>query len=179
MRAFSKWRLVITLLVLIGMAPLMTGCYGNFPITRYIYKANGNVTNSRLVHTIVFWAFVIIPVYEIGFLGDAFVFNLIEFWTGKAPLEPVATIDREGNTVALAPAENGRDAILTVSRDGRVLTQERFIRVSDTAFEVRDAQGKLNGKVIRSGDGDILLADADGRTIRTLSAESIAALHNR
>ena len=81
--------------------------------------------------------------------------------------------------MALAPAENGRDAILTISRDGRVLTQERFIRVSDTAFEVRDAQGKLNGKVIRSGSGDILLADAEGNTIGTLSAESIAALHNQ
>jgi len=179
MRAFSKWRLSITLLVLIGMAPLITGCYGHFPITNHVYKANGNVTKYSLVHTVVFWAFLIISVYEIGFLGDILVFNLIEFWTGASPLEPVATIDREGNTVALTPAENGRDAILTVSRDGRVLTQERFTRVSDTVFEVRDAQGKLNGKVIRSGDGDILLADAEGRTIGTLSAESIAALHNR
>ena len=178
MRPFSKWRLSITLLVLIGMVPLVTGCYGHFPITNYVYKANGNVTKYSLVHTVVFWAFLIIPVYEIGFIGDVCVLNLIEFWTGSAPMDPIASVDRQGNTVALAPADNGRDAILTVSRDGRVLTQERFTRVSDTVFEVRDAQGKLNGRVIRSG-GAILLADAEGRTIGTLSAESLAALHNR
>ncbi|MFW6106980.1 MAG: hypothetical protein ACOC8H_02360 [bacterium] len=82
--------------------------------------------------------------------------------------------------IGVAVTQNeGIYAALTVSRDGQVLTQERFIRVSDTVFEVRDADGKLNGKVIRADDGDILLADAEGEVLGTLSAESIAEFHNR
>jgi hypothetical protein len=179
MYILRKWRLVIICIVVIGMAPLITGCYGHFPITHAIYKANGDVSSYSLVKTIVFWVFLIVPVYAIGFLGDIFIFNLIEFWTGSAPLDPVTMTDREGNTVTLAPAENGRDAVLTVSRDGQVLAEERFIRVSDTEIEVRDARNQLNGKVIRSGEGHLLFVDAEGRPYGTLSSQSIAARRAR
>ena len=74
---------LVACVVLIALLPLATGCYGSFPLTHIIYRFNGEVTHYDLVHSIVFWVFIIIPVYWVGFVGDVIVLNLIEFWTGE------------------------------------------------------------------------------------------------
>jgi hypothetical protein len=163
--------------MLVAMAPFVFGgCYGTFPLTRTIYKLNGDISDSPLVQQVTFWVFIILPVYEIGMLADAIVFNLVEFWTGEKILAVGPTMDSNGNTVCLTPSADGREAVLTVSRDGRVLAQESFVKVSDTTFEVRDAQGNLDGKVLRSPDGTISLTDRNGTVVRTLPAGAFAAL---
>ena len=59
-----------------------TGCFGSFALVRKIYDFNQSFRN-KFVRTIVFWLFCIVPVYEVCALGDAVIFNLIEFWTGS------------------------------------------------------------------------------------------------
>ena len=54
--------------------------------------------------------------------------------------------------------------------------QATFIRVSEGRFEVRDAEGRLAGKVMRTAKGDLVLTDAAGHTVRTLSAEKLSDL---
>ena len=159
------------------MLPLaMGGCYGGFPLTNKIYRFNGDISRHKLIQTVMFWVFLIVPVYEIGMLGDAIIFNLVEFWTGEQILALGPTTDSNGNTVCLTPSPDGRQAVLTVSRDGKVLAQEFFVKVSDTTFEVRDAQGKLHGKVLKSPDGTISLTDRNGTVVRTLPAGALAAM---
>lgn len=174
----GRRRFWIVAVLLIALGPWMLGCHGRFPLTRTVYKFNDEVSPSPVVQTLVFWALVIIPVYELAMLGDALIFNVIEFWTADRPLEAaVTTTDANGNKVVLAPAENGADALLTVSREGQVVGEVRFVRVSDSVLEVRDVQGDLWGKLVRDECGDTLLMSAQGQTIRTLSNESIAVLH--
>jgi hypothetical protein len=72
--------------------------------------------------------------------------------------------------VSLTPSGDGQEEALTVSRDGRVLVQESFVKASDTTFEVRDAEGNLNGKALRAPDGTISLTDSNGNVVRTLPA---------
>ena len=163
--------------LLVAMLPLvMGGCYGGFPLTNKISGFNGDISRHKLVQTVTFWVFIIFPVYEIGMLADAIIFNLIEFWTGAQILSVGPTTDSNGNTVCLTPSEDGRQAVLTVSRDGKVLAQEYFVKVSDTTFEVRDAQGTLHGKVLKSPDGTINLTDRNGTVVRTLPAGALAAM---
>jgi hypothetical protein len=79
------------LLLLMVSLTLTGGCFGRFPLTRAIYNANASVggdvgsdrTQAKLAQTAVMWVFVIIPVYSVGMIGDALVFNAIEFWTGN------------------------------------------------------------------------------------------------
>jgi hypothetical protein len=163
--------------MLVAMAPFVFGgCYGTFPLTRTIYRLNGDISGQPLVQQVTFWVLVIFPVYEIGVLADAIVFNLIEFWTGTQILAVGPTMDSNGNTVCLTPSADGREAVLTVSRDGRVLAQESFVKVSDTTFEVRDAQGDLDGKVLKAPDGTISLTDRNGTVVRTLPAGAFAKM---
>ena len=109
-------------------------------------------------------------------IADAIVFNLVEFWSGNELLAVGPTMDSHGNLVSLTPAADGREAVLTVSHDGKVIAQESFVKVSDTTFEVRNAQGRLDGKVLKAPDGTINLTDRDGTVVRTLPAGAFATL---
>lgn len=168
-------------IVLVGaMSPFAFGCYGAFPMTHIVYKLNGAVQPGALSQ-IVFWVFVIFPVYSIAMLADAVVFNLVEFWTG-AKIDVTTAQGPDGSTYTLAPSEDGRQATLTVSKDGAVSAEMRFVRLADGVVEVRDADGRLAGHVVPDGSGGFRLTDASGATVSTISATdlpSLAALGTR
>ncbi|HOR28799.1 MAG TPA: DUF3332 family protein [Candidatus Sumerlaeota bacterium] len=75
-------------LLLLAISPLVvTSCYGRFPLTHAVYDFNGEIGNDagnaeKWVESALFWVFVILPVYQLASLGDAIIFNVIEFWTG-------------------------------------------------------------------------------------------------
>lgn len=182
--AFKKHARKIVLLTILAMMPMMTSCYGHFPLTRAIYRANGSVgssidgdrTQRKILQSAVFWVFVIIPVYAIGGIGDALIFNLIEFWTGNT-----TTIgyhqEHNGVAVAFEAQPDGRHAVLTISRKGNVLARENFIKLSDSLYEVRHADGTLAGTVVRDAQGGFLLNNDQGRTISTIPAGALRAPH--
>ncbi|MCX7016079.1 MAG: DUF3332 family protein [Candidatus Sumerlaeota bacterium] len=159
-------------LCMAAAAPLATGCYGRFQLTRAIYRFNGDVTNDKLARSILFWVFVIIPVYQIAAIGDVLIFNLIEFWTGEE-LKISSYQGKDGSTVDLASAQGGQEAVMTIKRDGRVVGQERFVRLGDGRVEARDAGGRLVGTVERTTDDGLRLVNADGSTAETIPADFV------
>jgi hypothetical protein len=102
-----------------------TGCYGGFNLTRKLHGWNGQVSN-KWVNTLIFWAFIIIPVYEVCTFVDAIAFNVIEFWSGKNPIDagapPPATraqadgslaVQHDGKSYQLVPAGLDRFYLVT------------------------------------------------------------------
>jgi len=71
----------------LGLTLLTVSCYGPFNATRRVHEWNGQV-GSTWVNEGVFLAFVILPVYSLASLGDALIFNTIEFWGGENPVNP-------------------------------------------------------------------------------------------
>jgi hypothetical protein len=165
-------RKVTVLVLLVALTPFLANCYGKFPLTHAVYKANGDIDNG-LLRQIVFWVFVIVPVYGISMLADAVVFNLLDFWFGETIHLSSAT-DAQGNTVTLQPSEDGREAVLTVSRDGRTLQELRFVRTSDAVCDVYDADGALAGRAERTAAGELRLTDAQGRTVLLAGPQELA-----
>ena len=165
----SRSKKVVAVVALLAAAPFLTNCYGAFPLTHAVYKANGDIDND-LLRQVVFWVFVIVPVYEVAAFADAVAFNLIDFWTGEG-VDFSSTTDQQGNTVTLRPTENGREAVLTVSRDGKTLQELRFVRASDAVCNVYDAKGALMGKAMRTPSGELRLTDAQDRTVTLVSAD--------
>ena len=177
MPTLKRMKFGIVLVLLVAIMPVaLTGCYGKFPLTGKIYDFNGEVSDNKWVKTIVMWVLFIVPVYEIGVLADAIVFNLYTFWTGEELMEVTTATDSNGNTVVLAPGENQDEAVLTVSRDGEILTEQRFVRLSSDLVEVRGAEGELTGTVVKADDGQMNLTDANGNVVGTLNPDSISAL---
>ena len=174
-RSFFGWLLgtkkTIACALLFLMTPCFVGCYGAFPLTKAIYRANGTIGNS-LLRNVVFWVLVIVPVYGIGMIADAVVFNLIEFWFGET-IHISSSTDQYGNTLVLTPSEDGREAVLSVSRDGQLLQQVSFVRTSDTVCEVRGVDGELLGQALRTPRDGIELTDAEGKLVASISPEDL------
>lgn len=164
----------IVVFLFVVLAPMLTGCYGNFQATRAIYKWNGEVSDEKVVRSAVMWGFLILPVYYIGGLADVFVLNPLEYWKG-AKIRIGSGTDPKGTTVTLEPSANGRDTVMTVSRDGAVLTKSTLVRTPDSGIEVRDTDGRLAGRVLRAPDGGLRVTDASGLTLRTITPTELAS----
>lgn len=162
--------------MLAALSPIVVSCYGEFPLTKTVYRVNGDIPNG-LLRQIVFWVLVIIPVYGVAILADAIVLNLIEFWTGEA-ISVGATTGPDGSTVVLQPSSDGREAWLTVSRDDKVVARVRFVKVSDTVCEVRNPDGSLAGMAVWTPSGDLQLTDAEGRVLSVISAAQVAGIRS-
>jgi hypothetical protein len=168
--------------LVVSLATLsLSGCFGGFPLTHAVYKGNRNVygsvdgdnTQRKMAQSAVMWLFI--PIYAGAAVGDIVVFNLIEFWTGSQT-DISYNQETDGTKVALSPSADGREVTLTLSRDDKIVTQKRFVKVSDTVFEVRDPYGQLDGKVIRGQDGSLSLTNSEGVVVQNISTQEVAAL---
>ena len=64
---------------------LFNSCIGSFALTNRVLDWNNQV-GSKFVNELVFFAFLVLPVYEVTALADILVINSIEFWSGKNPV---------------------------------------------------------------------------------------------
>lgn len=63
----------------------MSSCIGSFTLTNRLLGWNNHVGN-KFLNELVFFAFWVLPVYEICALADVLVLNSIEFWSGENPM---------------------------------------------------------------------------------------------
>ena len=111
------------LALLVASLPLLVGCYGGFPATRTVYEFNGRVTDNRVVHSLLMWGMIIIPVYEIATLVDVFGLNVLEAVT-RDPII-VRAMDEEGIEWVFERAEGGV-AIVSRYKEGALIDQVRL-----------------------------------------------------
>lgn len=64
---------------------MLTSCIGSFALTNKLLAWNNQVSN-KFVNELVFFAFWVIPVYEVTAMADVLVLNSIEFWSGSNPM---------------------------------------------------------------------------------------------
>jgi len=173
----TRVRKAVAVGLVVALAPALLSCYGRFPLTRAVYRLNGEIqappVRKGVVESVVMWAFIIVPVYGVSMLADALVFNLVEFWTGK-PIRIGAADVPDGGKVVLEPSEDGQEAVLTRWQDGEVVAQIRFVKVSGTTSEVRDEDGNVLGLVMRTPQGSLELTDRHGRMVSMIEADQIA-----
>ena len=85
---------------LLIVGSLTSGCYGPFNLTKNLHHWNGTIEN-KWGQEGMFLVLAIIPVYGICMLGDAIIFNSIEFWGGENPIKPhTASAEGEMDQVA-------------------------------------------------------------------------------
>lgn len=88
-----------------------TGCYGPFRLTKNLHEWNGTV-GDKFINALVFFAFIVIPVYEVAVLVDGVVLNTIEFWTGDNPVvmgendKDVQIVKKDGKKYRITATQN-------------------------------------------------------------------------
>lgn len=91
----KKTYLTVAIVCALMGSTLMPSCIGSFSLTNKLLNWNKNISN-KFVNELVFFAFWVLPVYEVSSIADILVLNSIEFWSGE---NPVASNTRviEGN----------------------------------------------------------------------------------
>jgi len=159
----------------------VSGCFGSFALTRNIYGLNERISDNKFVRWLVFLGFTIIPVYGVGTLVDALVFNTLEFWTGSNPLANAGTQEDGTRVVKLSPTDT-----LKLSRDEQagVMRVElerageqpvvRYFEPLEDGMAVRDEAGVLLVHARERVDGGVEVQDASGATMTVHSREAVA-----
>ena len=101
--------LTVALICTICGALTLPSCIGSFTLTNKLLSWNQQIGN-KFVNELVFFAFWILPVYEVSGLADIIVLNSIEFWSGTNPVA-------KGTKVI-----NGNDGKYLVKCDGKGYT---------------------------------------------------------
>jgi hypothetical protein len=188
LRARRYGRNVVLSFCLASTAIVGSGCFGSFALTRKLWSFNKNISENKFVEWLVFLVLVIIPVYQLFTLGDAIIFNSIEFWTNDNPLAQGGAVENE-RVVELSPSEK-----LHLSRDpetGRMTVElirngvVVFVRVFepiDDGIVVRDERGGIVASAMKHGTGgDVALwaVSEETRMIPALEARRAAAEYRR
>jgi hypothetical protein len=76
---------VLFLAGLVFSMPMLQQCMGSFALTNKVYDFNKSV-GSKFVNEMVFFAFLVIPVYVATLFIDGVILNAVEFWTESNPM---------------------------------------------------------------------------------------------
>ncbi|MFC1887410.1 DUF3332 domain-containing protein [Candidatus Cloacimonadota bacterium] len=148
---------------------LLSGCFGNFQLTRNLYTWNSQV-GDKFANTAVMWILFIIPAYEVCGFIDFFILNTIEFWSGENPLsmseyeEDIQIVESEGVNYEIKATQNrfditqlnGEDAGSTVAIIHDAADGSWYLQSGDKLEKIATLDGNL-----------LTLNYPDGKNIRT------------
>lgn len=146
--------------LLIGLAIAITGCYGPFRLTKKLHSWNGTV-GEKWVNELVFLGLNVLPVYPFAALGDAIIFNSIEFWGGNNPVAK-RTMESGEKQVVLTSLDSGDSLRVDGFDRGRPAGSLVFSREKDGRLSAKTPDGKIVMSARQVGD-EVILADASGR----------------
>lgn len=184
----KKFKNYIVALVLCLTLLTQQGCIGSFELVRELHEWNRGV-GDKWVQELVFIGLVVIPVYEIALVGDAVIFNLIEFWTGSNPLAlkegeyEEQIVIRDGKRYKL---KAGRNYLTVITLSGKEKGRRETLRFSEEnmAWNLSDRTGTR--EVCRlAHNPDSHLAEyvirlSEGHSVRVAApASEVAAAHFR
>ncbi len=81
----KKSYLTVALVCALAGSMMFSSCIGSFQLTNRLLSWNKTV-GTKFANELVFFAFWVLPVYEISALADVIVLNSIEFWSGNNPI---------------------------------------------------------------------------------------------
>lgn len=115
----KKKYLSVALVLALSGSMLFTSCIGSFQLTNKLLDWNQGI-GSKFVNELVFFAFWILPVYEVSGLADILVLNSIEFWSGENPVAQ-GTKMIEGEDGKYLVDCDGKGYTITSQNDGSVV----------------------------------------------------------
>jgi hypothetical protein len=150
---FKRIRDALVLALAVSFATTAAGCFGRFRAVNAVYDFNKSASPSPVVRSLLLFALVFIPVYELAFLADWIVLNVVDFLNGSNTVA-VQTLP-DGGKVELAKLDKDTVRVREVDAQGRESSFD-IVRVGPDAGYVRDSSGHIVGSVERLSDGRLL-----------------------
>jgi hypothetical protein len=162
--------------ILSGLLVFQTGCIGNFRLAGNLLDWNKQLSN-KWVNELVFVGLNVVPVYAFFLMGDAFIFNAIEFWGGTNPISSTGegsdavastrTFEQGQHKVVLArtDTERGRQLIVSTYQNDELVERSDLLARSDGTVLKIDPAGNVLAVAQPGPGGSILVRDtATGET---------------
>ena len=175
-------KIVITVAAALACCLMFNSCIGSFALTNKVLDWNKQV-GSKFVNELVFFAFWILPVYEVTALSDVLVINSIEFWSGSNPVSAsTKVIDTDHGRYLVKCDGKGYDVIdettgQTVRLDFDQPTQTWSVDVDGHKMPFMTFVDDTHVRMITpSGDFKVVDIDADGvRAYQQMATRSVPA----
>lgn len=94
-------------------------CIGSFSLTNRLMSWNQHV-GDKFLNELVFFAFWVLPVYEVTALADVVVLNSIEFWSGTNPVEASTKVIEGNDGRYLVKCDGKGYDIISLNDDSKV-----------------------------------------------------------
>lgn len=171
-----KYKIAVGAILLAGASMAFSSCIGSFAMTNRVLSWNRQVGN-KFVNELVFFAFWILPVYEVTVAADMLVLNSIEFWSGSNPMSAsTKVVDTDHGRYLIAC--DGKGYTVTLQQTGEKTRLEFIEETQSWAFE--NAEGELvefmtfvddnHVKMLRA-DGDFMLVDLSEQGVMAYAGE--------
>jgi len=136
-----------------------TGCTGSFNLTRQLYKWHTDF-ESKWTDETFFAILSLTGIYPVAVVFDAFIFNLVEFWSSERynPVRDAKVMEAEDGTQITL--QNNEDGTLTVTTANGSYVLER----GPAGVVAKDADGQVL-RVSRRMDQGVEVRDGSGQTI--------------
>lgn len=152
--------LTVAIVCCIGASMLLPSCIGSFTLTNKLLSWNKTVGN-KFVNELVFFAFWVLPVYEVSALADVIVLNSIEFWSGVNPVAS-GTKEIQGKDGKYLVTTDKKGYTITSMTDGSTV---RLDYIADTdGWQVSTPDGQSYTLFNFVDDTHIALPTGDGTT---------------
>ena len=143
--------------IVLGVAALFAttaaGCFGRFRAMNAVYDFNKSASSNTVVRSLVLFAMLVIPVYEVAFLIDWIVLNTLDFLNGSGTVASETLPD--GTEVHMAKLDADTVRVTHVDKAGRE-TSVDVVRAGANAGYVRRADGRIVGTVEKLPDGRVV-----------------------
>lgn len=161
------------------LAFFTTGCTGPFNLTHKVYNFHRSQAD-KWSDELCFLLVALLPIYSIAIFADAIIFNSIEFWTGKNPVD-MSSIPAQNRMAA-----NGKDKLM-MSYNSK--TDQVQVAVSNnhgfifertaTGVIAKNEKGQVLYSAIQGEGGDVAIYNAEGKLVKDYPAGQIALLKEK
>lgn len=146
-----------------------SGCFGGFALTRKLYGFNEGVSN-KWMRWLVFLLFYVFQVYTVTVIVDTFIFNSIEFWTGKRPLSAIESVE-QGDQKAVVRAESPDRVVIDMQRGKAKVSRIALTRLDDAVMlESEDGRKFFVRDLHTPGDVHTEIVDSAGQALANMDS---------
>lgn len=154
----KKHFISVTTVLTLSASLLFSSCIGSFSLTNRMLSWNQTI-GSKFVNELVFFAFWILPVYEVTGLADLLVLNSIEFWSGSNPVAQGTRVI-EGHDGRYLVECDGHGYTITSENDGTVTRLE--FASADKSWSVTTPSGESYKLMSFVDDAHVRMYDLKG-----------------
>lgn len=170
-----KIKIAVAAILMAGTSLVFTSCIGSFALTNRVLAWNREI-GPKFVNELVFFAFWILPVYEITALADVLVINSIEFWSGDNPLTAsTKVVDTENGRYLIAC--DGKGYTVTNETTGEKVRLD--FETETQTWSIETAEGQNIPFMTFIDDTHVRMITPDGQYMPVeLSEQGVLAYRN-